>query len=607
MAIGSPKPVINYISGYKLPFNSLPTQRSAVLANTFQKVCKLEMKTVVNNLLNLGAVELCSPSKGQFLSPIFLVPKPDGTKRFIFNLKSLNRHIINHHFKMEDIRTAINLMYPNCYMTTIDLKDAYYVIPVHKMHRKYLRFQFECKLYQFTCLPFGLCTSPRIFTKVLKPAVRHLRQQGITLVIYLDDILIISTTYDKCKSDTQSVIKLMENLGFVINCKKSCLTPSKQIKFLGFILNSETMKVELPLDKREKIDNKCHWLISRERCSILRLAEVIGLLISAVPTVPYGLLYTKILERQKYKALLANNGNFMCSVNIDTEMKADLSWWISNIKRASAPIRIDEFSQEIFSDASKSGWGASCAYRSTGGRWTNETAKCHINYLELVAAYYGLRCYAADAYDTQLLLRIDNTTAIAYINKMGSIKYPHLYNISRKIWQFCEDRKLWIYATYIPSKENCIADYESRSFKTEWSLGQKYFDMIKLSFGMPTIDLFASHTNTKCDRYCSWQADPFSIGVNAFTLCWGNEFPYIFPPFNIIPRVLRKLQSDKCAAIVVVPLWDSQPWFPIYMRLLIQEPLILQPCNDLLLCDSRSHPLAKTMSLMAGVLSGKHY
>lgn len=128
----------------------------------------------MSRLLGIGAIELCTPITGQFVSGYFLLPKPDGSSRFILNLKKLNQFIQTDHFKQEDLRSACKLLDNDMYMGTIDLKDAYFLVPVDQTSRKYLRFSFENKLYEFTCLPFGLSTSPFIFTKLMKPVVNYL-------------------------------------------------------------------------------------------------------------------------------------------------------------------------------------------------------------------------------------------------------------------------------------------------------------------------------------------------------------------------------------------------------------------------------------------------
>jgi hypothetical protein len=112
--------------------------------------------------------EIIKPSQNesiQFISPIFTTPKKDGSHRVIFNLKSLNKSVTYYHFKMDTLETAIRLITPCCFMTSIDLKDAYYSVPIADEHQKYLKFLWRDQLYAFTCLPMGLTSSPRIFTK----------------------------------------------------------------------------------------------------------------------------------------------------------------------------------------------------------------------------------------------------------------------------------------------------------------------------------------------------------------------------------------------------------------------------------------------------------
>ena len=60
-------------------------------------------------------------------------------------------------------------MKQNCYMASVDLRDAYYSVPIDKEYQKFLRFSWRGKLVQFTCLPNGLSCASRLFTKILKP------------------------------------------------------------------------------------------------------------------------------------------------------------------------------------------------------------------------------------------------------------------------------------------------------------------------------------------------------------------------------------------------------------------------------------------------------
>ncbi|CAB3997611.1 Enzymatic poly, partial [Paramuricea clavata] len=107
-------------------------------------------------------------------------------------------HVEYHHFKMETLIDAIRLMTPNCFMASVDLKDAYYSVPIAKPHQKYLKFAWEGSLYAFTCFPNGLASCPRKFTKLLKPVYAVLRKLGHISSPYIDDSYLQGDDYESC-------------------------------------------------------------------------------------------------------------------------------------------------------------------------------------------------------------------------------------------------------------------------------------------------------------------------------------------------------------------------------------------------------------------------
>ena len=107
----------------------------------------------------------------------------------------------------------------------LELKDAYFTVPVWKGHQKYLRFLWKETLCNFACLPFGLASAPGTFTKIMKPVVATFRNLGIRLIIYLDDLLILADSEQTAPLHLATSLSLLENLGFVINQKESVLSP----------------------------------------------------------------------------------------------------------------------------------------------------------------------------------------------------------------------------------------------------------------------------------------------------------------------------------------------------------------------------------------------
>ena len=139
-------------------------------------------------MLEKGAIKEIPENNVAFLSTIFTIPKKTGDLRPIINLKKLNEFVKYDQFKMETFKDVKELLMPNDYLTSIDLKDAYFSIPIFEGHRKYLCFTWNDKFYSFCCLPFGLSPAPRVFTKTMKPVIASLRSMSMRVMIYLDDI-----------------------------------------------------------------------------------------------------------------------------------------------------------------------------------------------------------------------------------------------------------------------------------------------------------------------------------------------------------------------------------------------------------------------------------
>ena len=181
---------------------------------------------------------------------------------------------------MEDVRCIKDLLNKNEFMCKLDLKDAYLTVPIHPTHQKFLRCQWQGKVYQYTALPFGLASAPRVFTKLLKPVLAILRSKGIRLIAYLDDLLIIGKTKAEAEKAFQETKQLLESLGFIVSEEKSQPKATQKMEFLGFIIDSVSMKISLPTQKMKEIKQKCSQLPRDKVATVRRLSQIIGMLVA---------------------------------------------------------------------------------------------------------------------------------------------------------------------------------------------------------------------------------------------------------------------------------------------------------------------------------------
>ena len=158
---------------------------------------------------------------------------------------------------METIKQFIHMTTPNCYLVSLDIKDAFYTVSIYERHKKYLKFLNTGIAYQFEVMPNGYLDAMRVLTKILKPPFSCLREQGHSSVICADDSLLAGDTYKDCLDNIHDTKLLLEGLGFHIHPKKSVFLPTQVITFLGFEINTANMTISLTKAKKNQIKNLC--------------------------------------------------------------------------------------------------------------------------------------------------------------------------------------------------------------------------------------------------------------------------------------------------------------------------------------------------------------
>ena len=235
-------------NGYKLQFkyNSVPVQYSfspRSMSHSSQSICSSK----VSEFLSEGAVIKVSADSCSYVSHIFPVPKKTaGEYRIIFDLTELNAFITKVHFRMDSLFSIMALISPGDFLISVDLSDAYHSVAMHSSSLPFLAFVLSRFFYQFTCLPQGLSSSPRVFTMIMRVVLTFLRSRSVKIAAWIDDFLLSAGSAQLASSHASFTIQTFRELGFLPNIAKSQLTPVQRMSHLGLVWDTVTYLIARP-------------------------------------------------------------------------------------------------------------------------------------------------------------------------------------------------------------------------------------------------------------------------------------------------------------------------------------------------------------------------
>ena len=583
-----PKTIQNLREGYTLPFRIRPKLTSfptviSCYANPHRNNYLLE---ALHQLMDKNAIELVqNPTSLGFFNRLFLVPKPNNKWRPILDLSKLNLFLKVEKFKMETPETIRTSLQQGEWVTSVDFKDAYFHIPIQEQSRKYLRFHIQGRNYQFKALPFGLSTAPMEFTVVAKEVKLMATHKGIRIHQYLDDWLVRARSHQTCTQHTQILVKMCQDLGWQVNLEKSELEPKQVFNFVGYQFDLRSGRVRPTPDRWQSLQGKIQTLLLLLPCPVRQFMSLIGLLTATEKQVHLGQLHMRPIQWH-----LKNNWRVPESLEkiipLPRSLHPHLQWWLkeSNVLQGQ-PLHPIKHALQIFTDASKEGWGAHLNELTARGSWSVPESKLHINHLELKAVFLALKEFQDLCTNQIVLVATDNTTVVAYINK-GGMKSGPLCALLWRILTWCSQRQVTLKARHIPGRLNVIADKLSRlnqTIQTEWSLLPDIFHRLCSKWHRPQIDLFATRFNHKLPQFVSPVPDTLAVAVDALTLPWEDLDAYAFPPTAILGKVVEKLLDSPCKRfILIAPGWPNMPWFWDLVTMSSQVPLSLPNLPNLL-------------------------
>ena len=262
-------------------------------------------------------------------------------------------------------------------------------------------------------------------------------QRGIRTHQYLDDWLVRASTHDTCLQHTQTLVSLCQELGWLVNKEKSELAPKQVFNFVGYQFDLKEGNVRPTADRWQTLTDKIRSVLSDLVCPVRQFMSLIGLLTATEKQVHLGRLHMRPIQWH-----LKNNWRVPESLEkvipVPNSLHPHLRWWLeeSNVLLGQ-PLHPLKHALQIFTDASKEGWGAHLDEHTARGTWSLPESKLHINHLELKAVFLALKEFRTLCCNKTVLIATDNTTVVAYINKEGGMKSGSLCALLWRILSWC--------------------------------------------------------------------------------------------------------------------------------------------------------------------------
>ena len=211
------------------------------------------------------------------------------------------------------------------------------------------------KCYEFKVLPFGMCSAPYVFNKVLRQLVKYWRDRGHLTLMYLDDGLGGDTSFESIKSLSDAVRQDIVSSGFTPNDDKSVWQPTQKLVFLGALLDFEEGLILIPERRILKLKSSLVSCLQKDQIVARDLASITGQVISMTCAVEN---VARLFTRSCYAAI-ERRTSWAQPLNVSAEIRDELSFWLSNIDTINGRVMSPKSSAVgvVYSDASDSGFG----------------------------------------------------------------------------------------------------------------------------------------------------------------------------------------------------------------------------------------------------------
>lgn len=192
-----------------------------------------ELKSLLKNMLEGGVIR---ESSSPWAAPIVLVKKKDGSWRFCADYRKLNAVTHKDAYPLPRIEESLTSLKGAQWYSTLDLASGYWQVEVDERDREKTAFATPMGLYEFERMPFGLCNAPATFQRLMQRCLGEFLNES--LLIYLDDVVVYSSSFDQHLQDLDQVFQRLHSHGLKLQPRK-CKLFQSQVSYLGHVVSSE--------------------------------------------------------------------------------------------------------------------------------------------------------------------------------------------------------------------------------------------------------------------------------------------------------------------------------------------------------------------------------
>ena len=518
------------------------------------------------------------------VSPLGVEPsKP----RALWDGRYVNEFCRDIPFSMDNASKIAEVAWEGVYFFKIDHKNGYLHVPIHKNSRKYFGIFWKGIYYVFAVLPFVWKSSPLIYHSLTEALAMYVRSLGIPMLVWIDDMCGMTEQEVSQASDEEQFQSALRSMvvtsyvlfkaGYFLGLSKCFLIPEQYITYLGIDCDSKHQRFFVPEKRIQKYIPLLQNLLAKQKVSFSEIESVVGKLVSLDCAVLPGMWYT----RNQYAAMQASKVKSDDKkalkrshlIPVTNALKEEWYMWIYFLtENKGAPWK--NFCNvlvkaDVSSDASGRAFAGVVDFPTgetmvTAGEFSNNMLSQDIQVKEGEALRATLSMIVTqsphEVYGKTLVCKIDNQALKAVLEKKGTSHNFFLNQVGKNIFLLTETGQFHLSLEYVKSEENISDPFTRQSPGLEASLSRMFFRKVWDNFGPFKWDLMASAANVNHNFqgeplfFFSRYFDEKAQGTDVFhqQLCHLQEM-FCFPPFPMIPKLLKHLQQQKVSCVLLVP------------------------------------------------------